>query len=113
MLSLGVPKENSVNENRSERRQWTRYPCQWVASWPSVTAEAPTNEVPWTARVQDYSVTGVALLCDHPLPVGKTVLVDISDQEEGVTQPLRLHVMHCAEQPDGRWVVGCSIRDED
>ena len=106
--------EADTPENRSDRRQWERYPCELVASWPSVAAEgSTTRESPWAAVVLDYSVTGIALLRDRPLSVGDTLLVDISDQKRGSSQPLRLHVIRCVEQPDGRWVVGCAIRDED
>lgn len=102
-----VPPETSTEEPvtsdaPSDRRQWERYPCLWVASWPG-----------GSARVTDYSVTGVALLGPQPLAVGSQLVLDIYDREKGAAQPLRVGVVRCAQQPDGQWVIGCAILDED
>lgn len=115
MLTPGASTEEAVSlVDLADRRQWERYPCQWVASWPSATAEdSPSAEGRWTAAVQDYSVAGIALLGQQPLAVGSRLVVDIHDRERGVSQPLRVEIVRCVEQPDGQWLIGCAILDED
>lgn len=98
----------------ADRRVWERYACQLTVTWPSASNRSPSPEdTPWVGEVHDYSVTGVGVLCARQLPVGQALLVDVHDVARGASQSLRLRVVRCVPQPDGRWLNGCLIVDED
>jgi hypothetical protein len=93
----------------TERRLWERYPCELWAVSPA--SSAPEAALGWTATVCDASVGGLGLVLDRQLDPGAELLVELRAPADGLTQQLRLRVVHAQPLSDSQWRVGCVVLD--
>lgn len=90
-----------------ERRAAARYPSNRNASCHPPTAGADSTFV----KIRDVSASGVGLLTNRRFAPGTVLVLDVNagtpDQVSVLTRVVRL-----VAQPDGRWLVGCTLFGE-
>jgi hypothetical protein len=60
----------------------------------------------------NLSVNGAGLLMNQPLEPGTCILLEL--ETTGRTAPLELgaRVVHCDNQPEGAWLIGCALTEK-
>jgi hypothetical protein len=59
--------------------------------------------------IHGISRTGIGLVADQPVSPNKPILVEVYDHTKSSWQFHTIWTMHCTEQQDGQWLVGCSL----
>jgi hypothetical protein len=86
-----------------DRRDFSRLPgCGIALVRPYVTGKPLAR----SARIIDFSKTGIALLLNYHFPVG--TLLALSPIGWIRSSPLSAKVVHCQEV-DGQWLLGCQF----
>jgi c-di-GMP-binding flagellar brake protein YcgR len=93
----------------SDSRTWARYPTNVKARYHSILDEELT---PHTARVQNISASGVALLTDQEVKVGTLLSAELQSESETTLLTLLACVVHVTVRPDGQWLLGCDFISE-
>jgi hypothetical protein len=93
----------------TERRALIRYP--WS---PEISCHllSPNRRVSWWARVHDISGSGIGLTLNTEFRVGAKLTIELHSLSRGYASALQAKVVHCAEQAEGTWKVGCSFERE-
>jgi PilZ domain len=89
-----------------ERRFASRFEC-WDAPMVRVLPK-PTFQAMW-AVVLDVSERGLGLLLCHPLDIGTIVAIQLQRKRIGMSGILSGRVVHCAQQDNKTWRVGCLL----
>lgn len=90
-----------------ENREYERYSC--VLDVSCQTSEEVDYVPPRPARVLNISRGGVGLILYDRFEPGAVLTIGLTNTTEHFLPPLRVRVIHCREQPDGTWVVGCAF----
>lgn len=101
-----APKKAAGKPLPAERRAAERFACQRNVSWRFLGAGVETTG---TARVQDVSVTGIALIVKTRLAQGAVLALRIDCSDSRFARPLLVRVVHVREQPAGEWSAGCTF----
>jgi hypothetical protein len=92
-----------------EQRAHPRY---HVPSDTCGEVSSPPSTHPQPARVLNLSLGGVGLLVDTPFHAGELLQVEFSRTDPDFSCTLVVSVVHCTEQPDGRYLVGGRFVDQ-
>jgi hypothetical protein len=92
-------------EDSADRRAEARRPC----SASSCLLLNEWGEASPPAEVLDISPGSVGLLCAGPLSPDDIVYLELTGPEMRIALGLRARVVHVAERPDGRWLIGCEF----
>jgi hypothetical protein len=90
-----------------EHRLWVRY-----SSLPDTPLQAGSEQVSWSAQVQDISRGGVSLLGNHPFDPGTVLKIDLSLTDQVIPATLLAKVIHASAKPNGVWALGCAFIKE-
>lgn len=61
------------------------------------------------AELHDLSPCGVGLLVEQRIEPGRMVIVEVYNAANNWWELKTTGAMHCTQQGDGRWLVGCSF----
>jgi hypothetical protein len=90
----------------AERRAWVRYPRRLLTLW-GLFGLRPENA--WMAEVRDVSQTGLGLAINRPFPPAAVLTVRLLTSGHKYSRAMLVRVKHCAPQPDGGWLIGCTF----
>jgi len=90
-----------------EHRIWVRY-----SSTPETPLQAGSEEVTWSAQIQDVSRGGVSLLGNHPFDPGTVLKIDLPLADHVIPSTLLAKVVHSNAKPNGVWALGCAFIKE-
>ena len=74
--------------------------------------QAGSEQVFWTAQIQDISRGGVSLLGNHPFDVGAVLKIELPNSDEVVPATILARVVHAGAKPNGVWALGCAFVKE-
>jgi hypothetical protein len=107
-----TPKTEASPVVEVERRAAIRYPSEEEASCAMGRLAARA----W-GKVRDISVLGVGLAIDREIKAGTRLMVEIATKKPSIALRALARVVHCRQQSDMTWVIGCQfdtpLRDED
>jgi hypothetical protein len=89
------------------RRAWVRFFTDLSASCEGT---ANGKHCHWPGRIQDISRGGAMLLFYRAFEKGTTVHVRLDGVPDEAPKVLIGQVIHCEQQEDGRWAVGCKFQ---
>jgi hypothetical protein len=89
-----------------ERRASVRYQSDAKGSCQSLSVQ---REMDWEATVLDISCHGIGLLLPRRFEPGTLLTVGLTEQAEGEKRLLLARVVRASAQPEGRWLVGCTL----
>ena len=90
-----------------EHRLWVRY-----SSSPETPFQAGSEQVSWSAQVQDISRGGVSLLGNHPFDPGTVLKIDLPLTDAVIPATILAKVVHASAKPNGVWALGCAFIKE-
>ncbi len=82
----------------AERRRWVRFPANLGTFWQTVTSQ----EICYSARVQDLSQGGVRLLVNQRFEPGTLLRILLKKAVEA-------RLVHATPTPDNKWAIGCEF----
>jgi hypothetical protein len=89
-----------------DKRMWVRFSCDVRASYRLVRdAESP----PLPARVLDMSPSGVGLLTNRPVDVGRLLSLELRGAHGHSTLTMLASVVRLTTRPGEEWVLGCNF----
>jgi hypothetical protein len=99
----------------AERRAWIRYPRRLLTMWQLFGSSR--QEECWNATLRDVSQTGLGLVVNRSFPPSTVLTVRLQTGSRKYSRTMLIRVKHCAAQPNGDWLVGCSfvvkLKDEE
>jgi hypothetical protein len=98
--------EESQSELLVEQRFGNRYTCKDA---PMVRVLPKPSFQPLWAVVHDVSERGLGLVLCHPLEVGTVVAIQLQRKRIGMSGILSGRVIHCTQQEDKNWRIGCFL----
>ena len=67
------------------------------------------REMSWEAVVRDISSSGIGLLLPRRFEAGTLLTIELTETAEGKKHLLIARVVHATPQPEGNWLVGCTL----
>jgi hypothetical protein len=90
-----------------DHRLWVRY-----TQLPDASFQAGSEQVAWSAQIQDISRGGVNLLGNHPFDPGTIVKIELPLSDRVVPVTILARVVHASAKPNGVWALGCAFVKE-
>src|SRR6266436_9279271 len=95
-----------------DHRVWVRYTRS--PDMPGVAeTQAGSEQVAWSAQIQDISRGGVSLLGNQSFDPGTVLKIDLPLLSDAVIPATILaKVVHASAKPNGVWALGCAFIKE-
>ncbi len=99
-----------------DHRVWVRYTRS--PDMPGVAeTQAGSEQVSWSAQIQDISRGGVSLLGNQSFDPGTVLKIDLPNSDQVVPVTVLARVVHANAKPNGVWALGCAfvkdLREEE
>jgi hypothetical protein len=108
---LPVQTENAKNGSSTERRAWVRFRSeQDIICQRDIMCQQEEANTGWLGRVQDVSVSGIALDLRRRFQPGTALNIELASKADG-SRRFVVHVVHATQQLNGRWVMGCAFAE--
>ena len=91
----------------SDHRLWVRY-----TQLPDSSFQAGSEQLAWSAQIQDISRGGVNLLGNHPFDPGTVLKIELPLTDRVVPATILARVVHANAKPNGVWALGCAFVKE-
>jgi hypothetical protein len=104
--SIPFPAESRATLDVEERRSLERYICRRQTT---VRVLAKPSLRSFSAIVRDISMLGIGLLVDQPFEPGTMLALQLRSRHARFSGILTGIVKHCTRQPEGDWLLGCSL----
>ena len=96
-----------------DHRLWVRYTQSPETPWPSVPeTKAGSEQLAWSAQIQDISRGGVNLLGNHAFDPGTILKIELPLTDQVVPATILARVVHASAKPNGVWALGCAFVKE-
>jgi hypothetical protein len=98
-----------TEEVSPERRAVPRYSCR-----QSLRVRLPSLWIcwRWRATVWNLSTRGIGLQLGKRVPLGTVFEVPLKTEHAGLAEILSVRVVHATRQPEGLWLIGCTLTTE-
>ena len=94
-----------------DHRVWVRYTRS--PDMPGIAeTQAGSEQVAWSAQIQDISRGGVSLLGNHSFDPGTVLKIDLPNRDQVVPTTVLARVVHASAKPNGVWALGCAFVKE-
>jgi hypothetical protein len=94
----------------TERRARMRYPnVHDMNCRPANSLSRNDFGTRWLGRVLDVSLTGIGFSTSRPFAPGTILLIDLSDEPNGVSLCVPARVVHTTPKSKMRWNIGCEF----
>jgi hypothetical protein len=74
--------------------------------------QAGSEQLTWSAQIQDISRGGVSLLGHHSFAPGIVLKIDLPFNDQVVPATVLARVVHASAKPNGVWALGCAFVKE-
>lgn len=91
---------------KRERRASVRFQSNAKGSCQTLSVQ---RETAWEATVRDISGQGVGLLLNRRFETGVLLAVELTEPVEGRQRLLLARVVRAVPQPEGNWLIGCTL----
>ncbi|GIW81815.1 MAG: hypothetical protein KatS3mg105_3622 [Gemmatales bacterium] len=98
-----------IASEANDGRVWVRFPVQAEASFHSVMSEQHNK---WKARIANISAGGIGLFVDRSFEVGSLLNLELLGSKSGIARQVKARVVHCRQQNDGQFLLGCTYVGE-
>ena len=96
-----------------DHRLWVRYTQSPETPWPGVPeTKAGSEQLAWSAQIQDVSLGGVNLLGNHAFDPGTVLKIELPLTDQVVPDTILARVVHASAKPNGVWALGCAFVKE-
>jgi hypothetical protein len=89
-----------------DRRGCDRYPC---LRRPAVRLLAKPSFQSFHAVVRDIAFRSIGLMVEKPFDIGTVLAIQMRSRHTGFSGILSAQVQHATRQPDGTWLLGCTL----
>jgi hypothetical protein len=89
-----------------ERRVSVRFDSNAKGSCQTLSVH---REMAWEATVRNISCEGIGLLLGRRFEPGALLAIELTESSEGRQLLLLARVAHATQQPEGSWLVGCTL----
>jgi PilZ domain len=90
-----------------DHRIWVRY-----STSPEKPCQAGSEQISWSAQIQDISRGGVNLLGNHPFDAGTVLKIELPLTDGVIPTTILARVVHASAKPNGVWALGCAFVKE-
>jgi len=104
--TISPAPESNVILDPEDRRSLERYLCRRQTKVRVLTKPGLHS---FSAIVRDISVLGIGLLVQQPCEPGTLVALQLRSRHARFSGILTAVVKHATTQPDGDWLLGCSL----
>jgi hypothetical protein len=94
-----------------DHRSWVRY-TQSPDTPGLAETQAGSEQVAWSAHIQDISRGGINLLGNHSFDPGVVLKIDFPNHDQVVPATVLARVVHASAKPNGIWALGCAFVKE-
>lgn len=91
---------------KGERRASVRYESNAKGSCQTLSLH---RESAWEATVRNISCDGIGLLLGRRFEPGALLSIELTESSQERQRLLLARVAHATPQPDGKWLVGCTL----
>ena len=98
--------QSASSTNPRERRASVRYESNAKGSCQTLSSH---RESAWEATVRNISCDGIGLLLGRRFEPGALLTIELTESSEGRQRLLLARVAHATQQPEGGWLVGCTL----
>jgi hypothetical protein len=91
----------------ADRRDAERTPCSVAIYCRSITVPQSTDY--WPATLLNVSAGGLGLAIERRFEKGTLLVVKLPESAEHARPLLLARVVRAAHQPEGHWVLGCTL----
>ena len=96
-----------------DHRSWVRYTQSPESRLPGIPeTTAGSEQLAWSAQIQDISRGGVNLLGNHPFDPGTVLKIELPLTDQVVPVTVLARVVHASAKPNGVWALGCAFVKE-
>lgn len=99
------PQADSASQ-KQERRASVRLQSQAKGSCQSLSMQ---READWQATVRDISCSGIGLVLPRRFEPGSLLAIELTEATEGRRRLLLGRVARAVPQPEGDWLIGCTM----
>ncbi|HTU90181.1 MAG TPA: PilZ domain-containing protein [Gemmataceae bacterium] len=92
--------------SKGERRASVRLQSNAKGSCQSLSMQRETH---WEATVRDISCQGIGLLLTRRFEPGALLAIELTEANEERKRLLLVRVARAVPQPEGRWLIGCTL----
>ncbi len=102
----GMTAQSAAATRKGERRVSVRFQSSVKGSCQTLSVQ---RETAWEATVRDISCEGIGLLLGRRFEPGALLAIELTEAAEGRKRLLLARVAHATQQPEGHWLVGCTL----
>lgn len=102
----GMNAQSATASRKGERRASVRFQSNAKGSCQTLSAQRDTA---WEATVRNISCEGIGLLLGRRFEPGELLTIELTEAAEGRKRLLLARVAHATSQPEGHWLVGCTL----
>jgi hypothetical protein len=93
-----------------DHRLWVRYTQSQEGPWAGFPeAKAGSEQLAWSAQIQDISRGGVNLLGNHLFDPGTVLKIQFPLTDQVIPATILARVVHASAKPNGVWALGCDF----
>lgn len=89
-----------------ERRASVRFESNAKGTCQTVSVH---RESAWEATVRNISCGGIGLILGRRFEPGALLSIELTESIEGRQRLLLARVAHATPQPEGKWLIGCTL----
>ena len=98
-----------VATDTADGRVWVRFPVSAETNFHAVMSGQHEK---WKANILNISAGGVALLVDRSFDIGSLLNLEMRSSKRDASHCINARVIHCREQGDGHFLLGCTYVGE-
>ncbi len=102
----GMTAQSTAASRKAERRVSVRFQSNAKGSCQTLSVQ---REAAWEATVRNISCEGIGLLLGRRFEPGALLAIELTEAAEGRKRLLLARVAHATQQPEGHWLVGCTL----
>ena len=99
-------KQPATEPAVSDRRIAQRFPVKVQATGHIL---GPRGGNTWVATITNISATGIGLLHRCRVKPGTVLVIKLQGNNQRVSRPLPVRVMHATPQDNDEWLLGCAF----
>lgn len=104
--ATAMTAQSAPAAHQHERRVSVRFESNAKGTCQTVSVH---RESAWEATVRNISCEGIGLLLGRRFEPGALLSIELTETIEGRQRLLLARVAHATPQPEGKWLIGCTL----